>query len=251
MQVLIWKIYKKIENLIVLMFNKVITKLLTSVTMVKCNCIPNKQDVTVVKSSKRLTKLKWIQTHESKLYDGIHAKKYKDQRERAEILLDKFLETRYNKLCLMDGHGRFIFQILDLIYHTKKYKSLKNLKIFVCEIDSESHKYHKKTFPKGVKLLKFDIFQIANKYNDKKCIFYYNFCSFGKNHNYIIENLIREINKNHLIMVTFCVRRAGYLYNFAALLDSICDYKTGRYNTFSWFIPRQNNQYIKLSDYIE
>jgi hypothetical protein len=218
--------------------------------MVKSNCIPNKHDVSVVKICKKLTRRQWVINNENTLYQGIHFKKISDQQKRAEILLDQLLFNKLKSLCLMDGHGRFLYQILYLIYYNIKYKILKNLKIFVCEIDSESHKYHKKTFPKNVKVIKEDIFKIANKYNDKHTIFYYNFCSFGKNYNYIIENVIREINKNHLIMITFHVRRADYLYKFANLLDNISNHKTGRSNTFSWFIPRQNNNYIKLSDYI-
>ena len=215
------------------------------------SCIPNKQDIEDNESTNVLTRRRWVKYNEYKIYNEIHSKKSKDQQERAEILLDRFLLNKEKSLCLMDGHGRFLYQILYLTQYSDKYKILKNLKIFVCEINSECHKYHKKTFPKTVKVIKMDIFYYGNMYNDKNCIFYYNFCSFGKDYNYIIENLIRQINKNYLIMVTFHVRKAKYLYKFANLLDNISSHKTGRSNTFSWFIPKQNNNYIKLSDYVD
>jgi hypothetical protein len=222
--------------------------------MVKCNCIPNKKDVKVIKASKKmsLTRRRWLNTFsKDHFYFDNHIKKFKDQKTRAIILLDKLLLYKKRKICIMDGHGRFLYQILYLTNNVEKYKILKNIKIFVCEIDSESHKFHKHIYPNNVCAVKMDIFEFANMYNDKDCIFYYNFCSFGKNYNYITENLIREMNKNHLLMITFHVRRGKHLYKFADLLNNISSDKTCRSNTFSWFIPRQNNKYIKLLDYID
>jgi hypothetical protein len=176
---------------------------------------------------------------------------YENQYERAYTLLQSCLDNDFTKASLVDGHGRMIYQILYLTHNIDKFKKLKNIKLYVCEIDSTCHKYHKQFLPNNVYKIKMNIFDFYNKfYYDKKCIFYYNFTSLGKSYNYIIENIIRIINNNHIIMITFHVRRANYLYNFANLLNNINSYHSNRGNTHSWLIPKQNNKYIKLKDYI-
>lgn len=218
--------------------------------------LPSKNDINTFAKLKlcKLTRRQWIKTITKKiLYNFVDDKNdqiYNNQQYRAQILLEKLLLTKKRKICFMDGHGRFVYQLLNQIYTNKKFYRLKKIKMFVCEINSFTHKLHKLVFPKDIRSIYQDIFKYNKTYDDKDCIFYYNFCSFGKNYRYIIENIIREINKNRELMITFCVRKADYLYKFARKLDEICDQTISRYNTKTWYIPKQNNNYIKLKDFI-
>ena len=169
------------------------------------SCIPNKQDIEDNESTNVLTRRRWVKYNEYKIYNEIHSKKSKDQQERAEILLDRFLLNKEKSLCLMDGHGRFLYQILYLTQYSDKYKILKNLKIFVCEINSECHKYHKKTFPKTVKVIKMDIFYYGNMYNDKNTdlvvsIFFSIISIYSCPSNFMYDFLCSSINKFSIII---------------------------------------------------
>jgi len=221
------------------------------------NFIPTIEDlINLPKYKRNITRRRFLLMYNKEyFYNNLNDKNnkiYEDQYRRAYKLLQTCLDNNFTKIILIDGHGRTIYQILYLTHNIDKFKKLKNIKLYVCEIDSTCHKYHKQFLPNNIYKIKMNIFDFYNKfYYDKKCIFYYNFMSLGKNYNYIIENIIRIINNNHIIMITFHVRRANYLYNFANLLNKINSYHSNRGNTHSWLIPRQNGKYIKLKDYIQ
>lgn len=214
--------------------------------------IPNQNDITT-KKKLNLTRKQWLKNYDINYYYN-HVNDYNnniltDHILRAKILLHHVLLYKVNKICLLDGHGRFLYQIIYLTQNDQIYKKLKNIKIYICETNKYSHRFHKLNFPKDIYSIKMDIFKYAQWYNDSNCIFYYNFCSLGKDCNNIIKNIINEINKKHKLMITFHVRKNESLYKFANLLEVLSQGNyINRGNTKTWFIPRQTN-YIKLKEF--
>ena len=113
---------------------------------------------------------------------------YRDQAARAKAIVSDMIAYNTTKLITFDGHGRFVWQIVDQI---KKAEENFDLDLNLFDIDEDTLAWHALFFPDNIASYQENIFNsllLTNNQmdrwfdNDRKedAIVYFNFCGLGK-----------------------------------------------------------------------
>ena len=142
----------------------------------------------------------------------------KDQSIRAEKCLDIMIKEEKNTIIFMDGHGRFLYSILNAYYMNPKFQKM-SLKIKIIEIDPYVDDWHKYYFPAEVETL-YDniIYYLYDRLSCNKTMsetfVYMNFCNLpdpSKSYYKITDNDLNdiEIRSTTYILITQLLRKCG------------------------------------------
>lgn len=211
---------------------------------------PNIYDINSIKCHEELlrfiessSRLEWIKNikynhlFEKNKNNKIDKRKLIDQIERATKLVEMIND--HDEVVLMDGHGRFIFLLL-LILFIKKPEKAERIKIIVIDNFVDKNKiqtvteWHKLFFPRSI-VSKQD--SIYNYKPTNSRLVYLNFCGIGgkKGINSFIK-YVREGENGSNLMLSFSVLRAGN-----KTLDKIIEYSNSEINI-------TDNSIIKLKE---
>ncbi len=107
----------------------------------------------------------------------IHHSKFLDQKIRARKLVDAIQKTGYKHLVYMDGRG--IFTAL-LLCELKSKKLLGKISLIVVDHCRDMNAYHENYFPKFIKCVQGDVFDVLYQHDDAQNTFLYlNFTGIG------------------------------------------------------------------------
>jgi hypothetical protein len=99
-------------------------------------------------------------------------------RERAKILVNMIrMNLNITKITIMDGHGRFLFALLEALFKTKDDR-LMNIDITVVDIDRSVHQWHELFFPADIRSVHSDIYDYQKRAQEDT-LTYFNFCGIG------------------------------------------------------------------------
>ena len=115
-----------------------------------------------------------------------------EQEIRAIECVQKFKDS--DTIILLDGYGIIVYFMIKYFIEL----NIKIPKIIIVEKDEVTHKWHKLFFPKEIKCIKDNIFNLIKLHNN--CGIYLNFCGIGDN-----MNDLKNINCNHF-MLSFSTR---------------------------------------------
>ena len=145
------------------------------------------------------------------LFNPVSKKKFKrwsNIRKRSLALIEQIKKRNTQSLYLMDGHGRFLFDFMEV-------NVLSQLKINVVELDENVYNWHLDFFPGRVKNHKKNIFGLEYKPNR---YFYFNFCGIGAKN---ILDIKRWIDLRRNFMLSFSHRQNGDFINYIEGLESL------------------------------
>jgi hypothetical protein len=140
-----------------------------------------------------------------------------DLDERAGIIAERCIRNKnINKLYTMDGHGRFLCKLIQhLFYRDRNFFENRNLNIYVCDTDEETHLWHRTTMPIDVSI-NADIFESLNNSIDNNTIgnniYYLNFSGLeGQNQKVLtaFEKIIKRGHLDNILASFFTVRGAS------------------------------------------
>ncbi len=188
---------------------------------------PNIYDVNALKARRNLlnkisksSRLEWIKNVSVldlywKINRGLETK-LRDLKRRAEELVNHVMTNGIEELVIMDGHGRFLFIFLLLLFGRDQNK-FKSLKITVTDIFEDKQgrdvitQFHKLAFPKDIKSVQKNMYTFKTT---KKQMLYFNFCGIGG-----VEGVARFIKylrdigprTKTPVMISYSVERNGYV----------------------------------------
>jgi len=111
--------------------------------------------------------------------NGLYDIKRLDQQTRARAIVDTLIKLNLKHICLMDGHGRMIYEIFSALQ--EKSKNIDAYRIDVYDSDGDVYEWHKLFFPENVFSFHKNIFESVTE--DFKGILYMNFCNLSNNKN--------------------------------------------------------------------
>lgn len=150
-----------------------------------------------------------------------HKNIFDDQQNRARHILSLIKQNPDFELITMDGHGRLIYTLLDLL----KKNNLMLKKIHLLDIDNNTNNYHKEMFPSDIfsniinipetqDILEIDSF--LEKENIKYPLLYLNFCGISCCGNKVLDGKTRVTNfvkkwleNNTKLIISFSMRPSG------------------------------------------
>ena len=207
---------------------------------------PNIYDVNALKARSNLlnkisksSRLEWIKNVSVldlywKINRGLESK-LRDLKRRAEELVNHIMTNGIEELVIMDGHGRFLFMFL-LILFARDQNKFNTLKITVVDIFEDRQgrdvitQFHKLAFPKDIKSIQKNMYTITTT---KKRMLYFNFCGIGG-----VEGVTRFVRYLESIgpriktpvMVSYSVERKGHLSKeaFEELLEDLASEDVGQ-----------------------
>ena len=120
--------------------------------------------------------------------NGLYNIKRFDQQSRARAIVDTLIKLNLKHICLMDGHGRMIYEIFAALQ--EKGKNIDSYRIDVYDSDKDVYEWHKLFFPENVFSFHKNIFESVTE--DFKGILYLNFCNLSDNK--VIEDTVSVID---------------------------------------------------------
>lgn len=98
-------------------------------------------------------------------------------RMRVKLFVAMIQKNSITNLVILDGHGRFLFALLEALFKTKE-PSLMNIEITVVERDQSVHEWHQLFFPRDVRCVRGDIYS-HQSIPRQETLTYFNFCGIG------------------------------------------------------------------------
>ncbi len=200
---------------------------------------PNIYDINALKARgnllnkiKKCTRLEWLKNVSVldlywKINRGLESK-LRDLKRRAEELVNHVLTNGIEELVIMDGHGRFLFMFLLILFGRDQVK-FNSLKVTVVDIFEDSQgrdvitQFHKLAYPQDIKSIQKDMFTFKTT---KKRMLYFNFCGIGGEEG--VKMFIKYLNDigprtKTPVMISYSVERKGYLSKeaFERLLQGV------------------------------
>lgn len=150
--------------------------------------MPSSREVAALKAKRlgqaQLSYRAWLETCRDQadphrptppLFNGLGKsaeKKWADQRERAKAVAKLMVEAQLKKIVLMDGHGRFVFALLDALLSLEQ--DLAEYAISLVDMDLDVHDWHVEFIPGTHAYV--DILDLEPS---SDTFYYLNFCSLG------------------------------------------------------------------------
>jgi len=102
-----------------------------------------------------------------------------DMKERARVVVTLVEENdNIDTICFMDGHGRFLFALLEALMKLPLTRR-NTLKLKVVDIDEQVHAWHTLFFPADVQCELADIYAMSPSSRGANNLIYFNFCGIG------------------------------------------------------------------------
>jgi hypothetical protein len=172
---------------------------------------------------------------------------YKDQKQRAQIVVLNALKDDKREIVYLDGHGRMTFCLIETLINIGLFEEFK---LTVVEYEHSGHEWHNLFLPREVRKVKGDIVGFldkrytrnSNKMNNSYV--YFNFCSINTQVDLGIT--LRRLKKYGSCMISFSVRSPSYESKCYKLAEEIvtqpgCEIVCRRGNFFTFLLDESHN----------